>query len=83
MRIVNANDIKKRGLSAICDDEETIVTIRGKPRYVVLTIKKYQALSEAELSLAVAEAKADYKAGRYVVESPEAHLKRITNSNSR
>lgn len=40
-------------------------------------MEKYQSLSEAELAMAVAEAQQDYEAGRYVVESVEAHLKRI------
>ncbi len=77
MRVVNANDIKKKGITAACDDDETIITVRGKPRYVVLTLEKYQSLSEAELTMAVAEAQQDYKAGRYVVESVEEHFKRI------
>ena len=70
MRVVNANDIKKKGLSVACDNEEaTLVTVRGKPRYVVLTVEKYHSLSEAELTLAIEESQQDYKAGRYVVES--------------
>ena len=78
MRIVNANDIKKKGITAVCDnDEETLVTVRGKLRYVVLTVEKYRSLSEAELTLAVAEAQQDYQAGRYVVESVEKHFERL------
>ncbi len=78
MRVVNANDIKKKGLSVACDnDEATLVTVRGKPRYVVLTVEKYRSLSEVELTLAVAEAQEDYKAGRYAIESVEKHLKRL------
>ena len=61
-----------------CDnDEETIDEIPGKPRYVVLTMEKYQSLSEAEVTMAAAEAQQDYEAGRYVVESVEKHSKRI------
>lgn len=78
MGTVNANDIKKKGLSATCLEDETIIMVRGKPKFVVLSIKKYQVLNEAELTLAVTEAKQDYKAGRYVIGTIEKHLERIT-----
>lgn len=81
MKAVNANDIKKRGLSATCIEDETLVTVRGRPKFVVLSIKKYEALGEAELTLAIAEAQQDYKIGRYVSETVEEHVKRITRKS--
>lgn len=77
MQTINANDLKKHGITS-CSAEETLVTVRGRPAFVVLTIEKYEALNMADLSFAVAEAQADYKAGRYIVESAEKHVKRIT-----
>jgi PHD/YefM family antitoxin component YafN of YafNO toxin-antitoxin module len=77
MHTISANDLKKRGISASCD-KETLVTIRGRPAYVILSLDQYESLTMAELELAIAEAGADYKKGRYVVESVEKHIKRIT-----
>jgi len=78
MRTINANQLKKKGISVTQGEEETLVTVRGEPSYVILRIDKYEALSEAELSCAVAEAKADYEAGDYVTESVDDHIKRVT-----
>ena len=78
MRTINANELKKKGISATEEEEETLVKVRGKPSYVILRIDKYESLSEAELTLAVAEAGADYKAGNYVTEGVDDHIKRVT-----
>jgi len=78
MRTINANELKKKGISATKGEEATLVTVRGEPSYVILRIDKYEALSEAELSYAVAEAEADYEAGAYVTESVDDHIKRVT-----
>jgi orotidine-5'-phosphate decarboxylase len=42
-----------------------------------------QILSEIELALAVAEARQDYKAGRYVVEPVEEHVQRMTRKSKK
>ena len=78
MRTINANDLKKKGISAVEGEEETLVIVRGKPSFVIVRIDRYEVMSEKELTLAVAEAKADYKAGDYVAESVDDHIKRIT-----
>jgi len=77
MQTINANDLKKHGITS-CSADETLITVRGRPAFVVLTLERYESLSMADLSFAVAEAQADYEAGRYVVESAEEHVKRIT-----
>jgi hypothetical protein len=45
----------------------------------VMEIAHYHYLRECELDAALAETQADLAAGRFVKESPEAHLARLDN----
>lgn len=82
--IISANDLKTKGVAAIDlvvrESEEAIVTVRGRSRYVVMPIEKYNYYRECELETAINEAKMDYEKGRYVAESVEEHVKRVTNA---
>ena len=62
---------------ALLDDDEAIITVRGKDKYVVINIKQYSKLREYELEVALLEARADVAAGRVKHESVEAHVKRV------
>ena len=81
MSTIAAIDLKRRGVSALApaltEDDEAIITVRGKGRYVVMKLETYARLREAELDLAVREARADYAAGRVADDSVEAHMKRL------
>ena len=81
MSHLSANEIKIRGVAAIeaalQEHSEAIVSVRGKDRYVVMSLAQYQHLRECELEAALVEAKADVEAGRIVKESVEAHLARL------
>jgi hypothetical protein len=81
MSTLTANDLKTKGIAAIEDalakQPEAIVSVRGKERFVVMDIAQYHYLRECELEAALAETHADVKAGRFVKESPAAHIKRI------
>lgn len=83
MRALTANDIKTRGVSAmeegLRDNDEVLISVRGKERYVVMAIETYNRLRELELAAAVAEAKADYAAGRFNTDSVADHIKRIAD----
>jgi PHD/YefM family antitoxin component YafN of YafNO toxin-antitoxin module len=83
MGVLTANDLKTRGVSAVEDglqhNDELVISVRGKERYVVMAIETYNRLRELELAAAVAEAKADYAAGRFHTGSVEDHIKRITD----
>ena len=59
---------------------EAIVSVRGKERFVVMAIAQYQYLRGCELEAALAETRADLAAGRFVQESPERHVARVTNT---
>lgn len=83
MTQITANDLKTKGVSLlkkeIVDDEEVIITVRGKNKYVILPMEKYNYLRECELETALKEVKKDLKEGNYIKESVEKHIKRITN----
>jgi len=81
-QIITANELKTKGVSVLneetSDGNEVIVTVRGKNRYVVVPIEKYNYLRECELEAALLETKRDIKEGKFVKESVEKHVKRIT-----
>ncbi len=81
MNTISANDLKTKGVNAIEmaleDQPEASVTVRGKPKYVVMSREHYMHLRECELEAALAESKADLDAGRFVKESVERHIKRL------
>jgi hypothetical protein len=81
MSHISANDIKTKGIAAIeaalNEASEAIVSVRGKDRFVVMDIAHYHYLRECELDAALAQTQADLATGRFVQESPEAHLARL------
>ena len=84
MSNLTANDLKTKGVAAIeavlANRPEAIVSVRGKERFVVMEIAQYHYLRECELEVALAETRADIAAGRFVKESPAAHVKRVKKS---
>jgi hypothetical protein len=52
--------------------------VRGKERYVVMSLEHYREMREVELEAAWMRVKADLEAGRYHKESVEEHLGRIS-----
>ena len=79
---ISANEVKKRGVS-IFDEmlkkfSEIAITFRGKKKYIVMDIKRYEELREKELELAYKEVMEDYKNGDYHTDI-EKHLKEIEN----
>ena len=83
MSSVTANDLKTRGISFLEDrvkaGEDVVVSVRGQDCFVVMSLERYDELREFELDKALAEARADYAAGRVVAESVEEHLERVTD----
>lgn len=82
MSHLTANDLKTKGIAALesilAQHSEAIVSVRGKERFVVMAIEHYHYLRECELDAALAETRADLAAGRFVQESPERHVARVT-----
>jgi len=83
MSTVSAAEIKRHGVSiltpALADEGEALITVRGKAKYVVMTVEKYGAIRESELTCAIREARADYEAGRIADRTVENHLRRLDN----
>ena len=81
MSPLTANDLKTRGVAAIeallAHQPEAMISVRGKDRYVVMDVAHYHYLRECELDAALAQSRADIEAGRYVIESAEAHSARL------
>lgn len=80
MNIV-ANELKTRGVGAIDDalkhDDEAIISVRGKSKYVAVSLDRYNYLRECELEAALQEVKAEIKAGKGKVMSADEHLSRL------
>jgi len=82
MNSITANELKTKGVSvvenALKSDDEAIITVRGKDKYVIIDMNKYNKLRDYELEIALLEARADVAKGRVQRESVAAHMKRIT-----
>ena len=80
---ITANEIKTKGLSSIDNmlnkEHEVVVTVRGKEKYIILNVDRYNRFREYELEVAIIEAKNDIKNKNFVVESVEEHIKRVTS----
>ncbi len=80
--IITANDLKTKGVTLLnketSEDLEVIVSVRGKNKYVIVPIEKYNYLRECELEAALQQTKRDIKEGKFIKESVEKHIKKIT-----
>ena len=78
---ITANDLKTRGISYLDElakgQDETLLTVRGKEKYVILSIEKYNKLRELELEAAVTEVREDLKTGRIKDDTIQDHISRI------
>jgi hypothetical protein len=81
MSTITASDIKRKGISAfgaaLAETGAATISVRGRGRYVVMTMDKYGKLRESELAEAVREARADYKAGRIADNTIKGHIRRL------
>jgi prevent-host-death family protein len=82
MTSITANELKTKGVSILDKetggDSEVMISVRGRNKYVVVPIEKYNYLRECELETALLESKRDLKQKKFVKESVEKHIKRIT-----
>jgi len=83
MTSITANELKTKGVSvlesALQSDDEAIITVRGKDKYVIVGLKKYSKMREYELEVALLEARADLAKGRAKKESVTEHMARVTS----
>lgn len=78
---ITANELKTKGISAAEENAreglETVVTVRGEEKYVILSKEDFNRLREYELTVALMEAEWDLKNGNFHEDSIEDHLKRL------
>lgn len=81
MKIVTANELKTCGVTSLeeglKDHPELMITVRGKEKYMVLSLEHYHYLREMELEAALFEARQDVASGKTIRESAEAHVQRV------
>ena len=81
MTVLTANELKTKGVSDIerllQEASEVVISVRGKPRYVVVDIAYYDYLRACEITAAWAQSRADMAAGHFQREGAEAHRARV------
>ena len=74
MSTLTANALKTKGVSAVearlKEDDEVIISVRGKERYVIVDIKKYAQMREYELAAALQDDQVELRRGRRGGTSP-------------
>lgn len=84
--IISANDLKVKGVSVLdgmLDKlDEVLISVRGKNKYVVVDIERYEYLRECELEHAYKEVQEDIKNGNYDTKNVEEHMKELRNAIS-
>ena len=84
MKTITANELKTKGIAAINkaldENGEATITVRGQDRYVVMDFNTYNRLRVCELEAALAESRREVSEGKYVEESVEDHIKRISRA---
>jgi len=78
---ISANNIKRRGISYVekylKSGESVLISVRGRTKYTIIPIAKYDKLRELELDNAIKQAEEDYKEKKYITETAEDHFKRL------
>jgi PHD/YefM family antitoxin component YafN of YafNO toxin-antitoxin module len=81
MKAITANELKTKGVTsietALTDQEEAVISVRGKDRYVVMDLETYNRLRVCELEAALYQAKQEIAEGQGTEESVEEHLARL------
>ena len=81
MITITANKLKIEGVSGIARameaSEEVIISVRGRPRYVVMDIETYERLRESEIEAAWMQARREMEEGKARVETADEHMARV------
>jgi len=81
MPSISANELKIHGVSAIetalVQQPEAVISVRGKDRFVVMDMNQYHYLRECELEAALMQTRAEMASGNCVRETAEQHLARL------
>ncbi|QSZ41609.1 hypothetical protein GJV85_05645 [Sulfurimonas aquatica] len=78
---IMANDLKTRGVTlldeALKQDDEAIISVRGKSKYVVMNLEHYNYLRECELEAALMETHKEIKEGKAKILTADEHIKAL------
>jgi hypothetical protein len=79
--IVTANEVKTKGVAffgkMLEKADELVINVRGKNKYVVLDIERYNEFRQNELDLAHMKVMQDIKEGRYKVQTAAEYTKEL------
>ncbi len=80
--IIASNQLKTRGVKVIEkvleNENEALISVRGKEKYVVISIDDYNEFREAQLEKAIEETRAEIREGKIYNDSVKQHIERIT-----
>jgi len=79
--IINASEVKIKGVAflgkMLQTADEIIINVRGKNKFVVLDIERYNEFRQSELDIAHMKVMQDIKEGRYKAQTAEEHTKEL------
>jgi prevent-host-death family protein len=79
--IISANDLKTKGISVLEGVfeklDEVLISVRGKNKYVVVDIERYEYLRECEIEQAYRDVKDDIENGNSTVQTAKEHMKEL------
>jgi len=82
--IITANEVKTKGVALfgkmLQKADELVINVRGKNKYVVLDIERYNDFRQNELDLAHMKVMQDIKDGHYKVQTAEEHAKELMDA---
>ena len=86
MGTITANDLKVHGVSsidsALRDQAEATISVRGRDRYVVMDMETYNHLRVCELEAALYQSRREIAEGKGIEESVDEHLLRLQTIKS-
>ena len=78
---IMANDLKTRGVTlldeALRQDDEAIISVRGKSKYVVMDLAHYNYLRECELEAALIQTHKEIQEGKAEALTADEHIKAL------
>ena len=82
--IISANDLKTKGISVLEGVfeklDEVLISVRGKNKYVVVDIERYEYLRECEIEQAYRDVKEDIENGNSTVQTAKEHMKELRDA---
>ena len=80
---ITANEVKTKGVSVFADAlkqaDEVVINVRGKNKYVVLDIDRYNHFRANELDILYIQAMQDIKNGDYKTQTAEQHIQYVND----